>query len=573
MKESVFRGAEPMDRPANRPVFSPLTTVDALLRPIPSHKAPKTRRAGKYVGIFYFLWLGEHGRHKPYDISKIMAQDPMAGRSPDSPLWGEIGVYHHWGEPFYGYYYSDDEWVVRRHMRLLTEAGVDFLFFDTTNAVTYEENARLVLSVLDEYRRFGWTVPKVMFYTNTASGETVERLYRSIYAPRFCPETWFCLEGKPVIVAKPEECSPETAAFFNIRLPQWPNEPAKAGGWPWMDFERPQRVFLNSKGEPACVNVSVAQHPQLRFGDSVLYGETGNRGRAYHSGFVDGSEGKGGNDPSEEAFLSGRNVAEQFERAVEADVPVTLVTGWNEWIAGRWQGTEERPLMFVDCASPLYSRDIEMMRGGYFDHYYMQLCDYVGRLKGVEEKKSRAPGEKTVYLGFPDGDVSRVHEGYGTTYVNKTQRHAILSVTVSHTEEEITFVVETKAPVDLADPANAEGTFLSVYLQTRDEPGHSHRLRRDIPAGETVLETLDGSYRVTDERRTMNRREVSVAGTDAKCRLTLCCPRAWLGFSEGGFSFRFKVCDSESPIASVEDFYDKGDCLPTGRLDYGYWGL
>ena len=29
----------------------------------------------------------------------------------------------------------DDEWVVRRHMRLIMQAGIDFLFFDTTNAV------------------------------------------------------------------------------------------------------------------------------------------------------------------------------------------------------------------------------------------------------------------------------------------------------------------------------------------------------------------------------------------------------------------------------------------------------
>ena len=31
------------------------------------------------VGLFYFLWLGEHGRHKPYDVSKITAEHPDAG--------------------------------------------------------------------------------------------------------------------------------------------------------------------------------------------------------------------------------------------------------------------------------------------------------------------------------------------------------------------------------------------------------------------------------------------------------------------------------------------------------------
>ena len=54
---------------------------------------------------------------------------------------GGVGTYHHWGEPFYGYYYSDDEWVVRHHMKLIMQADIDFLFFDTTNALMYEHNS------------------------------------------------------------------------------------------------------------------------------------------------------------------------------------------------------------------------------------------------------------------------------------------------------------------------------------------------------------------------------------------------------------------------------------------------
>ncbi|UKI13051.1 MAG: hypothetical protein L6V84_01690 [Oscillospiraceae bacterium] len=86
-------------------------------------------------------------------------------------------------------------------------------------------------------------------------------------------------------------------------MSQWPNEPDKLGGWPWMDFTRPQRVFSNLQGVPEVINVSVAQHPQLRFGDSVLYGETGNCGRAFHDGH---------NDPAPDAWKKGYN----FCRAV-----------------------------------------------------------------------------------------------------------------------------------------------------------------------------------------------------------------------------------------------------------------
>ena len=259
-------------------------------------------------------------------------------------------------------------------MKLIMQADIDFLFFDTTNALMYEHNSKLVMRVLQEYHDEGWKIPQVMFYTNTASGKTVQEIYEKIYRPGFARDTWFCLDGKPVIIAVEAECSPECRAFFNIKMSQWPNEPDKLGGWPWMDFTRPQRVFSNLQGVPEVINVSVAQHPQLRFGDSVLYGETGNCGRAFHDGH---------NDPAPDAWKKGYNFAEQFDRAVETDPPIVLVTGWNEWIAGRWQGIPERPLMFVDCANYEYSRDLEMMRGGYFDNYFMQLIENVRRYKGV----------------------------------------------------------------------------------------------------------------------------------------------------------------------------------------------
>jgi len=233
----------------------------------------------RQIGLFYFLWLGEHGRHAPYDVSKILADDPDAGHNPDSNVWGGEGMYHHWGEPLYGYYYSDDEWVVRKHMKLLIAADIDFLFFDTTNAAIYEKNAKLIMRVLDEYASDGWKIPKVMFYTNTNSGKTVDEIYNKIYAPAYMPHTWFLYEGKPLIIAKRAECAPETLAFFTFREAQWPNEAAKAGGWPWMDFTRPQRVFTDFDGNDEVINVSIAQHPQLRFGDSVMYGEAGNCAR------------------------------------------------------------------------------------------------------------------------------------------------------------------------------------------------------------------------------------------------------------------------------------------------------
>ena len=526
-------------------------------------KSPE-KPSEKLVGLFYFLWLGEHGRHRPYDVSRITMDDPNAGYKPDSDVWGGIGTYHHWGEPLYGYYYSDDEWVVRRHMKLLTQAGVDFLFFDTTNAVIYENNAKLVMAVLDEYHKAGWDVPKVMFYTNTASGDTVQRIYDAVYKPGFCPDVWFRMDGKPVIIANPEECSPETREFFNIKLAQWPNEPDKQGGWPWMDFTRPQRVFENLNGVPECINVSVAQHPQIRFGDSVLYGETTNCGRAYHDG---------ANDPDPDAYKYCGNFIEQFERAIEADVPVTLVTGWNEWIAGRWQGPPERPIMFVDCANYEYSRDIEMMRGGYGDNYYLTLCEYVARLKGRPAVPELKNGESITFPGYPDGNLNRDHEGYGQTYLNMSGRHSIRSIAVENNGDAVKITLTTADPVknppEIQPESDLERMFAGFDLtcDAEDRDGSFLWMFAETEAGMFLLNE-DKLMTVTEanERYTFTPAGAVTCTTDG-CTLTLTVNKSSMGLADGGI-LKLRAADSRDPIETPSDFYDHGDCLPLGRVWY-----
>jgi hypothetical protein len=557
---------------APRTTSGPLMATDALGRTTPDRSAGvPAPRENRLVGLFYFLWLGEHGRHRPYNVSEIAAADPQAGYKPDSDVWGGIGTYHHWGEPFYGYYYSDDEWVVRHHMKLIMQTGIDFLFFDTTNGVIYEHNVKLVMRVLQEYHDEGWKIPQVMFYTNTASGKTVQQIYDKIYKPGYARDTWFCLDGKPVIIAVEAECSPECRDFFNIKMSQWPNEPDKLGGWPWMDFTRPQRVFSNLQGVPEIINVSVAQHPQLRFGDSVLYGETHNCGRAFHDGR---------NDPAPDAWKKGYNFAEQFDRAVETDPPIVLVTGWNEWIAGRWQGIPERPIMFVDCANYEYSRDLEMMRGGYFDNYFMQLTEYVRRYKGVEDTPvfGRLPVPEGASVGcfrdadavfdsFDDGDFARHAEGYGCVYDNRTQRNAIRKIKVKHDGEYLCFLLRTKQPVT---PYDGTGSWMRLYLNTEGGQGYQFVLNtHPTPDGRTTLARVTGSG---DDLTAADLPDaVAFYETDGD-RFKIKVPLRALGLNPDGFTVWFKAADSWEPICSVEDFYEKGDAAPLGRMNFVYRG-
>ncbi len=507
-------------------LYANVMGTDALGR---SLQEGRGRRENRIVGMFYFLWCGGEPywrKHKPYDVSKIVADDPQAGYHPDSPAWGGVGIMHHWGEPFYGYYFSDDEWVIRKHMKLLMQADIDFLFFDTTNALVYPDTARKVMRVLDEYRRQDFKIPQVMFYTNTASGQTVQKIYDTFYKTNTYPDTWFCLDGKPVIVAVKEECSVECREFFNIKKSQWPNEPDKIGGWPWMDFTRPQRVFKDENGNDEVINVSVAQHPQLRFGDSVLYGEQGNCGRAYHNGY---------NDSEKDGYLYCYNFDEQFDRAVEADPPIVLVTGWNEWIAGRWEGPADRPIMFVDCADHEYSRDIEMMRGGYFDNYFCRLISHVRRYKGADEIPIHTVGQREIYHNMSDGTYERDWPGSGTRYVNKTGVNSIGSVEVYHDCDSVYFTVYTNGVIKKHD-----GSVLALFV-----------------------ESDAGKFRFGIDSRELD------ASADDFVRYKI--SREKLG-ADGEFSLLFKVADGKGTYDTAEDFYDTGDVLPLGRLGYIYKG-
>ena len=71
--------------------------TDALGRKLPGHDECGVPRSDRTVGIFYFLWLGQHSTGGPYDITKILEANPA------SPQWGPLYACHHWHDPERGY--------------------------------------------------------------------------------------------------------------------------------------------------------------------------------------------------------------------------------------------------------------------------------------------------------------------------------------------------------------------------------------------------------------------------------------------------------------------------------------
>ena len=94
--------------------------ADRLGRAIPEAKGKRD----KLVGIFYFVCNTMNNFEEPRDVSRIIAEDPTAATDMDHPAWNGSA---YWGEPLFGYYFTDDEWVIRKHIEMLSFADVDFL--------------------------------------------------------------------------------------------------------------------------------------------------------------------------------------------------------------------------------------------------------------------------------------------------------------------------------------------------------------------------------------------------------------------------------------------------------------
>ena len=555
----------------------PLAGVDGLGRVLLQHSAVGDPKPNRKVGIFYFLWMTDSldkGCPIPdsaCDLTEIVARHPEALEDYDCEHWGDSARhgYYFWGQPVWGYYRCDDEWVAMKSMQLLTDAGVDFLVFDASNGMTYPRTAHVVMSALDAIRAQGKNPPEVVFYTSASSGEAMREAWEMCYrpgAPFRHPDCWLYLDGKPLIVGRREEAKgSEFEDFFTFREPRFPRDGVKTGAWSWISFERPQHIDCNARGEAEMISVSVAQHIDVHagMGGSAFYGNRISRGRSFRNG----SHG----NPEKDRFY-GYNVQEQWDYALTQNVPFVFVTGWNEWIAGRWDSHDSNPehSWFCDQASPEYSRDIEpTLTGGLDDHYYMQLVNNIRRYKGIEAGHGFTP-ERTVasmddwdgvadtaYVDYTGDTRRRMHPGApaSLTYINVSGRNDIHILKNAWDRQYVYFYAETAEA--LTSPEGDDWMRLYLNADRLCETGwlgfdfrvvRGNTLQR-YEAGEwTTLRTVDGSV---DGRRMM-----------------IAVPREDTGMTDG-INIEYKWADNmqrEDPM----DWYVNGDAAPGGRFSCFY---
>ena len=178
---------------------------DALGRTMPSFEEVGSlkKEQRRVTGIFYITW---HTQDKakmtsPYtgDVTKVLNQDPEARFDGYHPLWKEDS--YHWGEPEMGYFLSQDAYVIRKDMSMLSDAGVDVIIMDVTNAALYWDEWEITFKTMQQMKADGNKVPKFCFWAfNGPVITVVQELYENIYKEEKYKDLWFYWDDKPLIL-------------------------------------------------------------------------------------------------------------------------------------------------------------------------------------------------------------------------------------------------------------------------------------------------------------------------------------------------------------------------------------
>ena len=557
---------------------TPWPACDDLGRSVPTAAEVGAPRTDRYVGIFYFLWHDEWRGHGsptdgPYDISKILKLDPQVLSKPESPLWGPRGAPHYWGEPLYGYYRSDDPWVLRRHAHALADAGVDVLIFDTTNALTYSDTYLKLCEVFRTIRQEGGQTPQIAFMVNTKASKTAGRIYREFYQEGLFRELWFQWQDKPLLICDPERATSELRDFFTLRRAHWPVTMVNTKqAWHWeATFPQPYG-YVDNPRIPEQVNVSVAQNLRRTDGRVTNMSDGDARGRSFHQGQTDNTPG---------AVNHGYNFQEQWSRAIELDPPFVMITGWNEWTAGRF-ARPGKPVVFVDQYDQEHSRDIEFAKHAHFDNYYYQMVTNVRRYKGVPGLPSASDMRiididsgfqqwQEISPEFRDhvGEtIPRDHQGIaGTYYRNQSGRNDLVASKVTSDGEFVYFYLRAEAP--LQPPEAPQGLWLLVDADQKRSTGWEGY---DLVLGRGV----DENGRLWLERHITGWQWERVAAVKFRQKgreLHLAVPRSEIAAHDSdALEFDFKWVDNIQRPGDIQDFYLSGDAAPEGRFNYRYHG-
>ena len=533
------------------------------------------------VGIFYYLWHGQHGAETK-DITRLLQADP------DNPKWGGKGAFHWGSKPALGYYTGGTPYIVARHMQMLMDAGIDFYFFDVTNAFTYDDQVRVVMKEIDRREKLGLKTPKLVFTCHSSSASTVTKLYNTWYSKPANDKYWFMWEKKPLILV---ESGTEASLAENIRQHftfrycwAWDTGEKK---WPWL-ANYPQEACVKTSGGQKVqeqISVSAAQHPYSKMGKSYTFAD-GRKQRKFDKYGLCVETPRG-------LYLQ-----EQFNRALQVHPQVLMITQWNEWMAQRFliENSDQygfvRPggtakvgeTYFVDVYNQEFSRDIEPSADSLIrDNYYLLMTSNIRKYRGVTRIPvpvvSKSIDLQGDYSQWDDVTPEFRDEPGDTYYISSTAQNVetrrrkavdIVKAKVTKDEEYLYFYVEAAADIPQLNTTSnsvrwmtlllnsdlnyyANGWYGYDYMVSNDE-GTMKLYAYDLEAREWKVIQEEVSYTLSGNMMMMRLKRSDVA-------------------LQGETDFDFKWIDNVAKSTTdVLDFISTGECAPDFRFNYRYKG-
>ncbi|MBP3392094.1 MAG: hypothetical protein J6L76_04825 [Clostridia bacterium] len=576
-----------------------LTATDAVGRTLPAISGYKT---DKDVGVFYFLWHGQHvsknnGGDTVRNVTELLKTNynDLFDKDPENSVVPK-DAWLHVNEPLYGYYNSTDEWVMRKHIELFIAAGVDFVMFDFTNGYAYIQPLYNFLDLLLEYKAAGWDVPEVSFYLWVKGNNIIKQhLMKKVYTNEKYKDLVYSADGKkPLIVASLEldgqqlgqKLDQQYLDYFDVRQSAVMYSKDHDVLWPYWQFKRDWKVYKDM------VNVSGAQaQAAFSFAYECAPGYTGEvHGRGWSS-----SNPKNGDV---QAILRGDNIQEGWDNAIAKDPDIVFVCGWNEWVVQKAFLPDGFP-HYTDNFSVEFSRDIEMLKSatyvsdgkggykeeGFGDNYYLQLAYNIRRFKGIAATKNDYPDKvsidiqgdlaqwnkvKETYLALSTNKEARDAKGFylGTTYKQAAPDNVIENVQVAYDDHNVYFKITATDTITKYKKGASNWMNLYVGVEGSDKAAWS-------TFNYVINRSPDGNGKTTVEHFTKNGAYTLAKSGEASYSLSgkvlqIAVPRSVLGITKDAFNLTFKVADGVKDTDNILDYYVTGDVFPVGRYAYTY---
>ena len=616
--------------------------TDALGRHMPTSEEtgfrPKKRR---FVGMFYVTWhraVYNTVYQAPYDrdVTQILDRHPEA-RMDDSRWWPDgkdLPAYnwdsYHWGEPEYGYFLSQDRYVIRHDISMLSDAGVDVLILDATNAYLYWDEWDALFEELETMKLAGNPVPQVCFWAFNGDVTTVtQKIYERYYQTGLYKDLWFMWDGRPLYLTNLEpgkdasgkpylrdsypDYTREVKDFFTMRNMWWGyyewfgkryvgTEDNWSFGYDMHDARvgktDPHRRASTHEGILEQMAVTPAQHSSTMIGKSWR-GETGepelNDRDLPAKSFVPWL-GERVENPQDYGIY----YQDRWDEALSVDPDFIYLNDWNEWIALKFSkfhvddqtrhimprdfsflGRKDNTFVFVDQYNEEFNRTLQPTKARSADNYYMQTVQNIRRYKGVRPipvnrgiRRIRIDGrfddwkdDGVAYLDTRGDTLHRDHPGYGGMhYRDSSGRNDIVTSRVAVGRKAISFYAEVDG--NLTPSTDSNWMLLLIDI---DKDARTGWAGYDFIVNYEVKDANTTTLMRFDESAGGWRTVADIPYGKGERELEIAIPRRLLGLDDKkALSFDFKWSDNPSTLDSIITICTSGDTAPNRRFNYRF---